>query len=911
MADQVGRLSVRVSPDASKFRDELKATLEQLERSTQAVIDLGAELSRTSIEHIEEQLGDLDTEVTVDADADTAAAQASIAAVARNRTVTLNAVVNPASLAAASAALTRFSGTRVFGDMARNIGDALSNLDRFAASAITTAPAIASLGAVGLTGLTGLAQTLAALGSGLAQVAPLALGLPGVLAGVSVSFVALGSAVSVAKENLAGFADDFSAINKATGDAAWAAGGVALTRAIERILPVLSEGMTAVGTGMGQIIAAVSDAATSTQGLQNLQQIFADIADSMTPMASAAGAFTSALLSITQVGTSLLPELNSWLARVGENFANWAHEAAESGEMVGWITNAVDALKTLGSIAADVGGIIAGLGRAMGATDGASHLDALAESLDRVHAAIDGPAFQGALTTVFTGAGDAMRSLQPALDAIGDAFVALAPTIATLMTTAAPAFSTFVEAIAGVVSRQEFMGGLIAAMEGLAAGLVALSPAIAVFGGIMEQLGPVIGVLGEELGGVLAEALVALAPIITELLRGMETLVPVMADLLVDAIRTLAPMVLELVTAIVDWVQQNPELAGGLLMAVGALAGLAAAVLPLLSALGPVVGLIATLGPVVTAAVSAIAPFTGIILGVVGALGAIGAAVVLAKDDLAGLGAGFMDAVGQSQEALSGLGAGFMDAVGSIGATLRPLADAFLGLFEAIGNRLLQLGELIGPYLIPILRGVGDFIGRIFSTIGEVIAGAITLITGAINMITGLINGNLAQAFNGVRQMVSGTIDAIGSLAQGIYDMLETVVGWMLTLGNNMMTGLVNGIADMATPVISAITGIIGSIVDAAKSLLGIHSPSTVFADIGTNTGRGFVKGVEGQDAAAHNAVSSLVATPDLDGIDVGGVESGGAAARGGGSVVNVYNPINEPTSKTIRTASSLITQGA
>ena len=140
MADQVGRLSVRVSPDASKFREELKATLEQLERSTQAVIDLGAELSRTSIEHIEEQLGDLDTEVTVDADADTAAAQASIAAVARNRTVTLNAVVNPASLAAASAALTRFSGTRVFGDMARNIGDALSNLDRFAASAITTAP---------------------------------------------------------------------------------------------------------------------------------------------------------------------------------------------------------------------------------------------------------------------------------------------------------------------------------------------------------------------------------------------------------------------------------------------------------------------------------------------------------------------------------------------------------------------------------------------------------------------------------------------------------------------------------------------------------------------------------------------------------------------------------------------------
>jgi len=83
-------------------------------------------------------------------------------------------------------------------------------------------------------------------------------------------------------------------------------------------------------------------------------------------------------------------------------------------------------------------------------------------------------------------------------------------------------------------------------------------------------------------------------------------------------------------------------------------------------------------------------------------------------------------------------------------------------------------------------------------------------------------------------------------------------VASFVTAGADMVAGLVKGILSGGASVINAAKQIAQSAVNAAKSVLGIASPSKVFAAIGDNTGAGFVQGVAAQEDAAHDAIRTL-----------------------------------------------------
>lgn len=66
----------------------------------------------------------------------------------------------------------------------------------------------------------------------------------------------------------------------------------------------------------------------------------------------------------------------------------------------------------------------------------------------------------------------------------------------------------------------------------------------------------------------------------------------------------------------------------------------------------------------------------------------------------------------------------------------------------------------------------------------------------------------------------------------------------METIGEQSGAGYSRGLKQSSVETESK--GFFSSIIDKVKSLLGIHSPSTVFSDIGKNTGLGFINGLEG-----------------------------------------------------------------
>lgn len=79
----------------------------------------------------------------------------------------------------------------------------------------------------------------------------------------------------------------------------------------------------------------------------------------------------------------------------------------------------------------------------------------------------------------------------------------------------------------------------------------------------------------------------------------------------------------------------------------------------------------------------------------------------------------------------------------------------------------------------------------------------------------------------------------------------------------------------MAGAVVSKVKGVIGSAKDKAKSLLGINSPSKVFAEYGRNTIQGFINGLDrdqnklkrGMDRVMGTVAGYNVNAPELAGI--------------------------------------------
>lgn len=130
-----------------------------------------------------------------------------------------------------------------------------------------------------------------------------------------------------------------------------------------------------------------------------------------------------------------------------------------------------------------------------------------------------------------------------------------------------------------------------------------------------------------------------------------------------------------------------------------------------------------------------------------------------------------------------------------------------------------------------------------------------------------------------------GAWNAVGDFLGGL-DLAE--------MGSNIIEGLIDGIINMGPNMLKAVTGIADAAINAAKSALGIASPSKVFADIGGYTAEGFAVGVDDGAAMAQDAMAAMVEPPDPNaplaamataGRVVRGAEAAasGAAGAGGG----------------------------
>lgn len=123
-------------------------------------------------------------------------------------------------------------------------------------------------------------------------------------------------------------------------------------------------------------------------------------------------------------------------------------------------------------------------------------------------------------------------------------------------------------------------------------------------------------------------------------------------------------------------------------------------------------------------------------------------------------------------------------------------------------------------------------------------------------------------AFRGVQAAASATFGWIKSNWPLLLAILTGPIGLavlaikrfdMVQVGRDLMQGLINGVKAMAGKLVSSVQGVVGDAIKAAKNLLGISSPSKVFAKIGEDTGEGLIKGLESKRTKIKDKIASLV----------------------------------------------------
>ena len=124
------------------------------------------------------------------------------------------------------------------------------------------------------------------------------------------------------------------------------------------------------------------------------------------------------------------------------------------------------------------------------------------------------------------------------------------------------------------------------------------------------------------------------------------------------------------------------------------------------------------------------------------------------------------------------------------------------------------------------------------------------------NLVTALVAEGpqiIAAALELVVTLGGGLIAALPDLAAFIPKVIAAIAGGLIEgigeieeVGGQIVEGLWEGIKDMGSWIKEKVTGFFGGIVDSVKGLLGIRSPSRVFAGIGGNMAEGLEQGWSG-----------------------------------------------------------------
>ncbi len=181
--------------------------------------------------------------------------------------------------------------------------------------------------------------------------------------------------------------------------------------------------------------------------------------------------------------------------------------------------------------------------------------------------------------------------------------------------------------------------------------------------------------------------------------------------------------------------------------------------------------------------------------------------------------------------------------VEGIGTALPELIPATVGAIFTIVQGLLDNIDQILVAAFTIIQGLAEGLLNALPLLMDALP---QIITSIIDFITDNLPAIISMGIQLTARLAVGLLQALPQLVAKLPEIIAAIVlglgkavGSVFEIGKNIVFGLWDGIKSMGTWLGDRIRDFFSGIVDGAKNLLGIHSPSTVFAGIGENMGAG------------------------------------------------------------------------
>lgn len=191
-------------------------------------------------------------------------------------------------------------------------------------------------------------------------------------------------------------------------------------------------------------------------------------------------------------------------------------------------------------------------------------------------------------------------------------------------------------------------------------------------------------------------------------------------------------------------------------------------------------------------------------------------------------------------------------AIPRIVETIREAAPLII---KTIGEILAALIDFMFGYYSHIVMAGVKFIKGILegiaNNIGDIVHAAVDLVTNFIEAL-GIEYPRIIQAgFDFIINFVNGLAEAIRGNTQPLVDACDN-------LGSAIIEGVVTGIGSHLGNIWDAVVELGTTALNGIKDLLGIHSPSTEFQNVGLNCVLGLIDGIKNMAGSAWSTISNL-----------------------------------------------------
>ena len=202
-----------------------------------------------------------------------------------------------------------------------------------------------------------------------------------------------------------------------------------------------------------------------------------------------------------------------------------------------------------------------------------------------------------------------------------------------------------------------------------------------------------------------------------------------------------------------------------------------------------------------------------------------------------------------------------------IAAGFKKLWDAIVGIFKAAWEAIKKVWSTVTGWFSNLWGGIKAGAGKawegIKNTINKAREGvqkAWGSVKGWFSNLWGNVKSGISNAWGGIKDWFSNLqpVEWMRGAWENVGTFFENLGPRFYEWGKNLLQGLWNGITSMVDKIVEGMKNIGRRIANGFKSILGINSPSRLFAEYGLNITQGLVVGLDRGGAIVENATEGV-----------------------------------------------------